>query len=199
MILMRVCLCILLYSIAICVYAEPSQQLLEELSQRLVGVSGLQGSFQQEKHLTFLQKPFTSSGRFSLDRSSGLRWQVVSPLKSLMLVQGQNVLLDGKPMQDHGIGKLIAMIMLDLMEGRLTSISKYFKVTGTLSDQDWQLSLEPLSSRLQAVLGRIDLQGNDYLRQIVIYEQSDNRTVILFTEVRPIDAGDLGADDAALK
>ncbi|MBK6738489.1 MAG: outer membrane lipoprotein carrier protein LolA [Haliea sp.] len=182
---MRTCLCILLYLIAVCAIAEPSQNVLKELSQRLVGVSALHGTFQQEKHLAFLQKPFTSSGQFSLDRSTGLRWQVVSPLESVMLVQGQNVLLDGKPMRDHGVGKLMAMMMLDLMEGQLTSISKYFKVTGQLSTRDWHLSLEPISSRLKSVMGHIDLRGDDYLREIVIYERGDNRTIILFTEVHP--------------
>jgi len=194
---MRTCFCILLYSIAVCTFAEPSQTLLEELSQRLVGASGLQGNFQQEKNLAFLQKPFTSSGQFSLDRSSGLWWKVVSPVESVMLVRGQNVLLDGKPVQDHGIGSLMAMMMLDLMEGQLTSISKYFTVTGELSERVWHLSLEPVSSRLKSIVDHIDLQGDNYLREIVIYEHGDNRTVILFTEVRSIGVGATGPDSAA--
>jgi hypothetical protein len=184
---------ILLYSIAVSAVAESTPQLLEELSQRLVVGSGLQGSFQQEKHLAFLKKPFTSSGEFSLDRSAGLRWQVIEPLESVMLVQGSHVVLDGRPVKDHGVGKLMAMIMLGLMEGQLTGVSKYFEITGVLSEENWKLSLTPLSSRLQTVLGHIDLRGDDYLREIEIYESGDNRTVILFTEVHPVDAGEPGA------
>jgi hypothetical protein len=184
---------ILLYSIAVSAVAESTPQLLEELSQRLVVGSGLQGSFQQEKHLAFLKKPFTSSGEFSLDRSAGLRWQVIEPLESVMLVQGSHVVLDGRPVKDHGVGKLMAMIMLGLMEGQLTGVSKHFEITGVLSEENWKLSLTPLSSRLQTVLGHIDLRGDDYLREIEIYESGDNRTVILFTEVHPVDAGEPGA------
>ncbi len=173
-------------------FAQPVEQLLDQVAQRLTVGSGLQGRFLQEKHLAFLQQPFISSGEFSLDRSEGLRWQVLEPLKSLMLIDGSRVLLDGQRMDDHGIGQLIELIMLGLMEGQLDGLSRYFDIAGKISSTSWQLSLQPRSSRLKYLLQHIELRGEDHLQEIEIFEQGDNRTVIIFKAVHHHNAGDPG-------
>jgi hypothetical protein len=183
--------------LSMCALAESSPQLLDELSQRLTIGAGLEGEFKQEKHLAFLNSPFISSGHFSLDHLKGLRWQVVEPLESLMLVEDGSVELNGSPVRDHGIGRLMAMIMLGLMDGKLTNLNKYFDVTGELSADNWSISLEPHSARLQLALEHIDLRGDQYLREIEIFEHGDNRTVILFTEVRQTYSGESAPDAAS--
>jgi outer membrane lipoprotein carrier protein LolA len=189
---LRICLFFLVYSSV--TFADPTQQLLDELTHRLVVGPGLQGSFHQEKHLTFLSKPFASSGQFSLDRSAGLRWQVMEPIESLMLVHGSKVILDGEQVKDHGLGKLMTMIMLGFMKGDLTGVSKYFDITGGVSDGGWQLSLAPLSSRLKGFLGHIDLRGDEYLEEILIYERDNNRTVIILSNIRTVGTGRSSTD-----
>lgn len=162
----------------------PSGQLLEQVAQRLGVGTSLQGHFTQEKYLVFLQEPFVSSGKFSIDRSAGLRWQVLEPLASLMVVDGSKVLLDGKQVDDHGVGQLMGLIMFGLMENRLDAVSDYFAVSGEVSERGWRLSLLPSSARLQSVLQHIELRGDEYLREIEIFERDDNRTVIALSSVR---------------
>ena len=97
--------------------AEPANQLVAKVVERLVMGESLSGEFLQEKHLVFLQKPFVSSGEFCADHSAGLRWHVREPLASLMVVDGTKVLLDGELVEDHGIGQLMRLIMIGVMEG----------------------------------------------------------------------------------
>lgn len=192
-----VVLCLLLNSNGVCADDTSGVQLLQAVSRRLTVGDGLQGTFRQEKHLAFLKQPFVSSGEFTLQRSTGLRWQVNKPLESLMLVQGSGVTLDGKSVKDHGIGQLMAIIMLGIMEGKLPGITQYFTVTGQSTEAVWYLSLQPTSSRLQAALDHIELRGDDYLRELMVFERGDNHTVIQFTSVSPLPVGDPGAVVAA--
>ena len=169
-------------------FADPDNPVLAQVVERLVRADSLQGQFLQEKHLVFLQKPFISSGEFRIDHSTGLHWQVLEPLASLMVVDGSTVLLDGKPMVDRGVGQLMGLVMFSVMEGRLDELTDYFVVTGEAASSQWQLSLIPESSRLKSVLQKIELRGDDYLREIEIFERDENRTVIVLSEMRTLDA-----------
>ncbi|MCB1730288.1 MAG: outer membrane lipoprotein carrier protein LolA [Halieaceae bacterium] len=165
-------------------FGQGPDSLIAAVSERLVIGEGLQGSFQQNKYLSFLQEPFSSSGDFSIDRRTGLRWQVRQPLDSLMQVQGATVLLDGQPVDDKGVGQLMALIMFGLMEGQLDTLGKYFEISGQVTAGDWRLELLPRSARLQQVLTHIELRGEEHLGEIEIFEQGDNRTHIQLSEVQ---------------
>jgi hypothetical protein len=186
-------LCVLCCFSSIVSSAEPPEQLLEQVAHRLVEGTSLKGHFRQEKHLSFLQKSFVSSGEFSIDRSAGLHWQVLEPLTSLMVVDGSQVFLDGKRVDDHGVGQLMGLIMFGLMEGQLDTVADYFSITGTVSEHQWSLSLQPLSSRLKSVLQHIELRGDEYLREIEIFERDDNRTLIVLSDTRAFSADSMGA------
>lgn len=165
-------------------FGQGPDSLIAAVSERLVIGEGLQGSFQQNKYLSFLQEPFSSSGDFSIDRRTGLRWQVRQPLESLMQVQGATVLLDGQPVDDKGVGQLMALIMFGLMEGQLDTLGKYFEISGQLTAGNWRLELLPRSARLQQVLRHVELRGEEHLGEIEIFEQGDNRTHIQLSEVQ---------------
>ena len=175
------CLLVLASTLA---FGQGPDSLIAAVSERLVIGEGLQGSFQQKKYLSFLQEPFSSSGDFSIDRRTGLRWQVRQPLDSLMQVQGATVLLDGQPVDDKGVGQLMALIMFGLMEGQLDTLGKYFEISGQVTAGDWRLELLPRSARLQQVLTHIELRGEEHLGEIEIFEQGDNRTHIQLSEVQ---------------
>lgn len=165
---------------------------MEKVAKRLVAGTSLQGHFAQEKHLAFLQKPFVSSGNFRIDRSAGLHWQVLDPLASLMVVDGTKVLLDGQPVADHGVGQLMGLIMFALMEDRLDTVADHFSITGEVSSRQWALSLQPLSRRLKSVLQHIELRGDEYLREIEIFERDGNRTMIVLSGLRAFSADTSG-------
>lgn len=164
--------------------ADDQAQLLQQLAKRLSVAEELAGRFHQEKYVSFLQNPFVSKGEFSLSRTDGLRWQVTEPLDSLMTVQGNDVTLDGKSVQDYGVAGLITRLMFAVMEGDVSSLGRAFDIQATVVDEQWQLNLVPRGSRLQAAFERIDMQGDDHLREVTVFEQEGNRTTVRFMDVQ---------------
>jgi len=168
------------------VAGDNRQNALESIAQRLTIESRIEGRFRQEKHLAFMQNPIVAEGDFSLSRSEGLTWQVITPVSSLMQVRGREVLLDGERVQDHGIGRMMSRLMLGFMEGDLAGVTGLFDVQIENPEQEWRIQLEPKAERLKRVFDRIDLSGDSYLRQIDLHEADGNSTRISFSEVRPV-------------
>jgi hypothetical protein len=169
---------------------------LQAISSRLTVYENMSGQFKQEKKLNFLRRPLVSSGSFSLSAEQGLSWLVKEPLRSEMTVRNSQVLLDGKVVQDRGVGQLMAMIMRAFMDGDLRGVAARFTASGELSEDHWQLLLKPKSAVLRSVLSHIELRGDVFLQDISIYEQGETITLIEFSGV--VDGGvDLQRPDAA--
>ena len=161
----------------------PATDVLSEVVSQLAIQQRIRGSFTQEKHLHFMQKPFISHGEFSLGRDDGLRWQVTEPLPSLMTVQGAVVSLDGKPVNDRGVGRLIAGIMLGFMQGDLSGLAAEFEISGEASASGWFLTLVPRGGGVASVLSRIELSGDQYLHSVEVIERNTTRTRTIFSNV----------------
>ena len=174
---------ILLLAVGACL-ADEQEQLLLRVAERLSVAQELSGRFHQEKYVSFLQKPFVSKGEFSLSRTGGLRWQVTEPVDSLMSVQGDVVTLDGQPVQDYGVARLMTRLMFAFMEGDVSGLDRAFDVQAKVDDEGWQLSLIPNGARLQAAFERIDMLGDDHLREVTVLEQEGSRTRVRFLDVR---------------
>jgi outer membrane lipoprotein-sorting protein len=54
-------------------------------------VQSVKAEFSQERHLQILKAPLISEGRFYYLASGSLRWEYLSPLKSVMLQKGDSV------------------------------------------------------------------------------------------------------------
>lgn len=163
--------------------ADVQEQLLEQCAQQLVVEQSLAGRFRQEKHVEFLSDPIVSSGMFSLHQTDGIAWHVTDPLESLMEVHGTTVMLDGKLVRDHGVGRLMSLLMAGFMQGDLDSITRYFDVTGDVSENGWELTLKPRSRRMKSNFARMEIDGGQHLQAINIIERSGNRTLIEFSDV----------------
>jgi hypothetical protein len=153
------------------------------VSSRLSIHDSLSGRFRQSKQLSFMEGSIVSSGSFALSTAHGLSWLVEEPLRSEMTVRQSQVMLDGKKIQDRGVGHLRAMIMQAFMDGDLLAVQDDFSVSGELLDQQWRLRLEPKSIKLRAVLSHVELRGNEFLEEISIVELNETRTLIEFSEV----------------
>lgn len=64
--------------------------LLQQLSRNSSAVESLSCDFVQEKHLDILDDALTSTGRFSFQRPDRLRWEIVEPVSSGIVVSGED-------------------------------------------------------------------------------------------------------------
>jgi len=163
--------------------------LVQMLSQRLHVHDGVQGLFQQEKQLPFMQMPLKSSGSFSLPRENCLTWQVEDPVASSMLVRGESVLLDGEVVNDRGVGRMIALLIQGLMNGDLEQVSDRFSVAGDVAEEGWRLTLVPKNLLVGQVLERIEARGHAQVDEVLILEKAGATTTIMFSDVRDYSGG----------
>jgi outer membrane lipoprotein-sorting protein len=56
-------------------------------------IQSVKAEFLQERHLQILKEPLVSEGRFFYLASGSLRWEYLSPLRSVMLQKGESVRL----------------------------------------------------------------------------------------------------------
>jgi outer membrane lipoprotein-sorting protein len=63
----------------------------EQIRQVSAGVNTLQAGFVQRKHLKILSRPLVSEGRFYFRSPDALRWEYLSPVRSVLLLNKGNV------------------------------------------------------------------------------------------------------------
>lgn len=171
--------------------------ILQEVSDRLTAHDHLNGKFRQSKHLNFMDGPLVSSGSFTLGATEGLSWLVQKPLRSKMTVRNSRVMLDGKKVDDRGIGQFMAMIMEAFMTADVRGMEKKFTAEGDLLGSQWTVRLKPTSVMLRSVLSHIELRGNEFLEEITIFELDETFTRIEFSEVTGTDTVLQGRDAAS--
>lgn len=76
------------------VFAMPGHsQDWASLKESFRNIQSVRAEFLQERHLQILKDPLVSEGRFFFLASGSLRWEYLSPLRSVMLQKGDNVRL----------------------------------------------------------------------------------------------------------
>jgi outer membrane lipoprotein-sorting protein len=63
------------------------------LRESFRNIQSVKAEFLQERHLQILKDPLVSEGRFFYLASGSLRWEYLSPLRSVMLQKGDNIRL----------------------------------------------------------------------------------------------------------
>jgi outer membrane lipoprotein carrier protein len=74
---------------AVPVYSQDWASLKESFRK----IQSVKAEFLQERHLQILKEPLVSEGRFFYLASGSLRWEYLSPLRSVMLQKGDSVRL----------------------------------------------------------------------------------------------------------
>jgi len=120
-----------------------SEELLDSVAGRLAISDRITGSFEQARDVSFLSRPLTATGTFTIVANGELSWLVEAPVRSLMEVKGGTVLLDGRVVDDPGTGEFMAMILTAFMQRDLAPVADQFEVTGENGEPFWQLGLIP--------------------------------------------------------
>lgn len=171
---------------------------------RLAQAPVLRGSFEQEKRLQGFRNPLRSQGDFILSRDRGIVWNTRKPFAST-LVLGKDRLqtrqADGTKQDIIAAGNAQALaianqLMLALVAGNIDGLAESFDVKeSTKDDGGWTLVLLPKRGPLQKAFQRIELQGDRFVRQVVLLEVRGDQTEIRFPTVRDTPAK-LSADEA---
>lgn len=166
--------------------AEPLT--LPQLVQRTEAPDSLQGRFSQAKYLSQFDTTLQSSGEFSYQRGVEIRWLTTAPLRSeLTMTPGgletrqQGTLLMKLDAGSQPAARIMSSLFFAVLSADWASLSDYFSLTlDAPDDQRWQARLEPVTPEIAAFVSRVELRGDRWLREAVLYEPRGDSTTIHF-------------------
>jgi outer membrane lipoprotein-sorting protein len=181
--------------------SEATATTLAELQRRIARVVVLRGEFAQDKQLPGFSKPLHSEGQFLLAEGRGLYWQTLRPQAAELVLTADKVRsrsggnVRETELRSQPALRAINRLLFALMRGDLHALQKQFALQPVLLDGGrWQLLLTPKGGAARA-LRQIRLEGDRYLRSLVIEERQGGVTRLAFSALRETPA-QLSDDEA---
>jgi hypothetical protein len=160
---------------------------LDSLQKQLMSQTLLRGEFTQTKNVKMFKKPLLSNGSFLLTQSQGLVWQQQSPFPvSLILTKDKlRQQFSDKPAdiiqaKDNPMVFYFSHLFLSLFQGDIKALQAQFDLALSNKKQSWKLALTPKSPPLSKVFSTITIEGDQYIKSLVLAELNGDSSVILF-------------------
>jgi outer membrane lipoprotein-sorting protein len=161
------------------------------VKQAFRNIQSVKADFVQERHLQILKAPLVSQGRFFYLSSGSLRWEYLSPLRSVMLQKGDSIRLyhfsEGAWKQDMTQGvearRMVLAEMSQWLQGRFEE-SKVFSHAYSPGPPG-RVLLTPREGINKFILG-IEIALSDrpgVIERVELSEPGGSATRILFRNV----------------
>lgn len=166
------------------------------LEQKIIAAnssaSTLQASFTQEKHMSILNKPFVSTGKFYYKNPDRIRWEYTSPFSYTVVLKNNKVSIkDGNDLQNYdmsnnAIFKEINNTMGGMMSGKMLEDDNFTK-TFYESKSNYKAVLLPKSDKIKSFVKEIHLILNKetlLINNVEMLENGGDKTIILFQNTK---------------
>ncbi|QER38672.1 outer membrane lipoprotein carrier protein LolA [Acinetobacter suaedae] len=173
---------LLCFSVAASANTEQVSSIFKQLSKSDI----VRADFEQQKKLASLNKTFISSGSLTFAKNNGVLWQIKRPVQADLIVTQKRLVQKTQRTYsqiqiDQSPYSSVATLFLQLMSGDEKALAKNFNVVSAdYRPTGWSVALTPKSGLFKKLFVRIDAQGQQYVNKIVIQEQANNSTTILF-------------------
>lgn len=162
---------------------------VEQIQKMVVKAETFCGQFNQQRYLSGIKRTINSSGRFCVDSRKGILWRTQNPYKSTMKITGNEIvqysgdrLVSRMSAQKQPAVKVLHNILFSLSSGDLSPLQHYFTVNTTVNQSYWHATLIGKNSSAGMVMKRIDVEGDKYVRHLVMEEKNGDRMNIFFSE-----------------
>ena len=162
------------------------------------------GRFDQQKQLVGLKKPVAANGRFCVVADRGVLWRTLQPFPNTLRLTREEIVqfredrvamrLDAK--QEPAV-RLINGVLFAVLAGDLSQLEALFEIDGSIHGNTWKVAVKARESSVAKAISSIALQGDAYVKSVVIIEANGDRTAITFSSIETGDAA-MSADEAAL-
>jgi outer membrane lipoprotein-sorting protein len=148
--------------------------------------------FRQVKHLTLLDEPLVSNGRFLFAKPDRVRLDVVEPEPATIVIRGADIHIPGLPEKDRqalSASPMVAMLaqLGAVFSGSVEKLEESFEVAATAEGDGVRLVLVPRSAEWKKTFQRmqLDFAGADLVvREIRIEDALGDRLEITMDGVR---------------
>ena len=138
------------------------------------------GAFTQNKFISALDAPLSSTGRFYHHCNYGVIWSTLEPIQQTLVMQkaGNGFLVDqsGHKKLTSRQSKFLNKLLNDLMGADPDLLTQQFKIN-EVSENHFEL--KPSTRRLKRGVKQIELQFNDESLTINIIDRNSQRTEII--------------------
>ena len=153
---------------------------LTDIAAKLAQPALLQGQFEQKKSIRVLAMPLVSTGTFSVVKNQGVVWQLEKPASAQLIISEDGI--KGADLGDNRAMSHVGKILNQLLSGDLAVLEEQFVVSIKENTSDnWALSLVPRSLILQKAIREINLNGDRYIKQLILQEATGDQTIVSFS------------------
>ena len=160
----------------------------------------LRGEFSQKKVIQGFKKPLLSTGDFAIARERGLAWNTLQPFASSLYItpnrlrsvaNGETTTLEAS--KEPGL-KAFNDLLIALLSGQLQALNTQFTVTAlSATPTGWSVTLVPTQAGLAQFIAQLQIQGGNFVEQVVLTEGNGDHSTITFENQR---AGALSPQEA---
>lgn len=155
-------------------------------------LQSLSSNFTQTKHISFLSKPITSTGKLYLKNDERLRWEYLTPTQYTVIFKNKKLLVNNQGKQstvDLATNKQfekLSKLISGSIKGNLFDDNE-FHITYFQTDSDYLVKLTPKSKDLAKYVKEIELyfdKKGKLVKKSKTIEPNNDYTVITFTDVK---------------
>jgi hypothetical protein len=182
------------------VQAQPAEQgaaLVAQVRRRLRDDAVVRGEFEQRKTVKGFKNPLLSRGDFLMARGRGAVWRTREPFASTLVVTKDRLLTrqaDGSVVnqldaRNEPALRAINETLFALLASDLQALEQRFRIEGELQGgESWRLTLQPREAALARWLGRIEMEGDRFVRAVRLFEAQGDASAIRFSQHASADA-----------
>ena len=163
----------------------------DQLRKDAEQVNTISADFVQEKHLQILSRPLISKGVFCYEAPGSLRWEYLSPIKSILLMHEGRVTRyiwgENGFRRESGLSLQAMQIVLQEITMWLGGHFDNNPDFAASLKPDRKIVLTPKKKALSAIIKNIELILSDrpgVIKSVTIYEGAKSFTRIIFKNVR---------------
>lgn len=164
--------------------------MLTGLKSTLSGMASIKGDMKQEKAFAFLTERLISTGVFTYQKESKLRWEFTEPIEYIILINENSMRLkeEGVEKKYRGMNQILRQvkeIILGCIDGSIMSNSNY-KTEFSTDGERIRIQLQPKAKNLKEFIQQIDVRfekSGSTLKKVTLTDPSGDMTDIFFSNV----------------
>ncbi|MFA5180042.1 MAG: outer membrane lipoprotein carrier protein LolA [Syntrophales bacterium] len=186
--------CLIISVLLSCVFLLGWADRWESIQKESAKIKSLKAQFTQSKHMKILARPLVSKGRFYFQTPDSVRWEYVSPVKSILLMNRDGIrryTQGGSGLTEDKTGSIQSMQVVlkeigQWSKGEFTTNEHFTAVLKKGGEPT--IIMTPREKGLAAMISRIVITLSSdrpgILKSVKIFENEGNYTLFEFSDVK---------------
>lgn len=161
--------------------------LVEDVQKQLSRRPAVSGTFKQTRFVKQMAVTLNSSGKFQLDKKSGLSWNQIEPFEYNFKVNRERIELVTKGSKPEIVTKesqpllfAFSQTFLSLFSGDMAALNKQFDVKSSGTNQKWKFEFAPRDDAARKAVKVINVVGGVSIDQVLVEDTQGNKMQVDF-------------------